>query len=614
MILTTLLLLGYIDEAPAPTSESTPDQPSITDILVSMKDLSIDEFFEESFRQLQLRYPDTLISNGLADKYGVEKNNQFTNISDHYIRETQHLESGILDLLQRYDYDALSSQQQLSYDIYEYYLDDLVHRQEFMYYSYPINSVGNWDTQYWLINSMFNSLPIRTLQDAEDYIVRLSQINSWIKQLLEGLNLREQAGVIPPKFLLQRSINFTDKLIQKQGNGSFDVQAIHLYTFFREKLAQVEISDAQKQNLLDAALTEIEDTVNPAFFKLKDYLIYLESIASDTPGVCTFPQGDAFYNYILRHWTGTDLSPDQVHDLGLAEVVRIQAEIRAAVAEMGYPDISMAELNQLLSTESVLQGDALKKEYERLISQADQAMEGFFDMRPSAEVVIRYDPDAPPAYYQQPPFNGSGPGQMVANLANSAQFIFYNPAVLVHHETIPGHHVQIALAQELGLPTTFRRDIIFNVYRQHLPFQAYKEGWALYAEVLAWEMGLYEDDPLSNLGRLRLQLHRTARLVIDTGIHAKCWTLHEALDYLKEATGSLYNQDQLAQIIAIPGQACGYTIGFLKILELRQRAMDRLRDKFDIKVFHNVILGHGPMPLEILERIVDTWIEVNLSE
>ena len=617
MIIIPLLLLGCTGEVPTPGSKPAPDQPSIADILASLEGLPIDEFFEESFRQLQLRYPDTLISTGLADQYGVEKSNQFTNISDHYIRETQQLESGILNMLQSYDQTALSSEQQVSYDIYEWYLDDLVSRQKFMYYNYPINSVGMWDTTYWLINVLFDSLPVATLQDAEDYIARLSQMDTWMEQLLEGLHLREQAGIIPPKFLIKRSINLVEHYVQTQEDGSVAVQAIRLYTIFCEKLEQAnKITATKKQTLLHAATTEIEDTVIPSFLKLKNYLVYLKSTASDAPGVCTVPQGKAFYTYILRHWTGTDLTADQVHELGLAEVVRIQAEMRSAAAEMGYPeDISMAELNQLFSTDdNVLQGDALKKEYERLIAQADQAMGTFFDLRPNAGVVVCYDPDAPAAYYQRPPPDGSGPGKMVANLVNSAQYIFYNPAVLVHHETIPGHHVQGALAQELDLPTAFRRDTIFNVYRQHLPFQAYTEGWALYAEGLAWEMGLYEDDPLGNLGRLRLRLHRTARLAVDTGIHTKCWNMQEALDYLEKATGSPYDQNQLAHIIAIPGQACGYTIGMLKILELRQRTMDKLGHNFDIKEFHNVILGHGPMPMEILERVVDDWIEAKLSE
>jgi uncharacterized protein (DUF885 family) len=602
-------LIGCIGQTGSPTHKS-----SVDDIVAHLEGLPIDEFFAESFRQLQLRCPDTLIYNGLADEYGVEENDQFTNISDYYIRETQQLESAILDLLRTYDRNAMSSEQQLSYDIYEWYLDDLVRRHEFMYYSYPINSVGHWDTPYWLVNYLFDSLPVADLEDAEDYIARLSKIDTWVEQLLKQLKLREQVGAIPPKFLVQRSIGLVEQHVQKRDDGTFSVEATYLYTTFREKLEQIDdITDEQEQTLLDAALTEIEQTFIPAFLKLRDYLVYLESIASDTPGVGTLPKGEAFYNYILRHWTGTDLSPEQAHELGLAEVARIQAEMRSIAAEMGYPDMSMVELDQLFSTDSPLQGEALKKEYEQLIAEADQAMDGFFDMRPKAGVVVRYDPNAPPAYYEHPPLDGSGPGEMVVNLANSGQFAFYNPTVLVHHETIPGHHVQIALAQELDLPN-FRRDIIYNFYRQHVPFQAYIEGWAFYAEGLAWEMGLYKDDPKENLGRLRLRLHRTARLVVDTGIHAKGWTSQEAIDYFEEVTGYPYNQNRLAQIITVPGQACGYTIGMLKIVELRRRAMDQLGDKFDIKEFHNVILGYGPMPMEILEQVVNDWIEAELSK
>jgi uncharacterized protein (DUF885 family) len=409
-----------------------------------------------------------------------------------------------------------------------------------MYYNYPVNSVGLWDTPYWLINSLFDSLPMTNLQDAKNYITRLSQIDTWMEQLLEQLALREQAGVIPPKFLVQRSIDLVEYHIQKQVDGTCTVQDIHLYTLFCEKIEKIEgITDEQKQTLLNAALTEIEQTFIPAFIKLRDYLIYLESIAGDAPGVKTFPKGEAFYTYILRHWTGTDLTPDQIHELGLIEVARIQAEMRTSAIQMGYAeDVSMAELDRLFTDTDFLRGDPLKKEYERLI----------------------------------------------------------------------------ALAQELDLPTSFRRDIIYNFYRQHVPFQAYSEGWAFYAEGLAWEMGLYKNDSLSNLGRLRLQLHRTARLVVDTGIHAKGWTIKEATDYLEEATGSPYTQDQLAHIIAVPGQACGYTIGMLKIAELRQKATDQLGDKFDIKEFHNMILGHGPMPIQILEQVALDWILASLSE
>lgn len=604
------VLMGCIGQGTKPALEQ---ESSVAAIVAQLEGLPIDEFFEESFRYLQLRDPDTLIYNGLADEYGVEKYDQFTIISDSYIRETQQLESAILDMLRSYDPSSLSSEQKLSYDIYEWYLDDLVRGHEFMYYGYPINSVGLWDTQYWLVYSLFDSLPMNSLQDARNYITRLSQTGTWMEQLLEQLTLREQAGVIPPKFLVQRSINLVEQCIQEREDGTFDAEATYPYTLFRDKLEQIDITDEQEYALLNTALVEIEQIFIPAFIELRDYLVHLESIAGDTPGVGALPGGEEYYTYILRHWTGTDYSPDQIHERGLAEVAHIQAEMRAVAAEMGYPeDISMAELDQLFSTDTeFLQGEPLKNEYERLIAEADKAMDDYFDLRPKAKVIVTYDPEAPPAYYEAPPKDGSGPGQMVVNLANSAQFIFYNPTVLTHHETVPGHHVQIALALELDLPTSFRRDIIYNFYRQQVPFEAYTEGWALYAEGLASEMGLYGDDSLGNLGRLRLRLHRTARLVVDTGIHAKGWTVEEAIDYLTEATGSQYRQNQLAQIIAVPGQACGYNIGMLTILELRQRAMDQLGDKFDIKEFHNVILGHGPMPIQILEQVVNDWIEAN---
>ena len=299
-----------------------------------------------------------------------------------------------------------------------------------------------------------------------------------------------------------------------------------------------------------------------------------------------------------------------MHELGLAEVERIQAKMRVAAAELGYsPDISMAELDELISTGiDLVEGDALLAEYQGRIAQADEAAVGFFDLYPSAPPVVQYDPNAPIGYYEPPPLDGSSPGRMPSNLHNPARYTLYNVPVLVHHETIPGHHVQAAVAQELGLPN-FRRDHIFNVYRQHLPFQAYVEGWALYAEQLAWEMGLYEGDPLGNLGRLRLQLHRTARMVVDTGIHALGWTAGDATDYMEAATGAPYPPEQLYQIIAIPGQACGYNVGRIKILELRQQAIERLSDQFDIKEFHNVILGNGALPLPILERVVIEYIE-----
>ncbi|MGD9100774.1 MAG: DUF885 family protein, partial [Anaerolineae bacterium] len=599
--------------APTLTPQASPDQPSVADVIASLQGLPIDEFFEQSHVQLQLRDPDNLISNGLDKEYGVAHNDRFSDISDAYVRETQQLEAAILDLLRAYDRSALSPEQQLSYDIYEWLLDDLVRRHEFTYYGYPVNSGGMWSLQF-LLTSLLDNMPIASKSDAEDYVARLSQVDTWMEQLLEGLDLRQEAGVIPPQYVIQGAIPQIEGYIQTPEGATLNPRASHLYTSFRERIEQVdEISSQEKQALLDAAQEEIRETFIPAFTELRDYLVRLESVASDELGVGQFPRGEEFYDYVLRHWTSTDIRAGQLHELGLAEVARIQAEMRAVAVEMGYPaDISMAEMDQLVAESDVLQGEELRQEYERLIAQAQQAAQEFFDLFPSAGVVVEYDPFAPPAYYRQPPRDGSGPGRMIVNLVDSAQVIFYNMYTLTHHETIPGHHVQYALAEELDLPK-FRRDTLFDVARQSFTYQAFTDGWALYAQRLAWEMGLYGDDLLGNLGRLRQELHVAARLVVDTGIHAQGWSLQDATVYVEEATGMFYEPNRFRKIINIPGQVCGYNVGYFKILELRQRAMDRLGDQFDIRAFHNVILGHGPMPLQILERVVDDWIETHES-
>lgn len=589
-----------------PAQGLPPELPSVDQILAGLDGLPIGEFMEESYRQLQLRDPDTLIMNGLASAYGLEPSRWFTDRSDAAIRETHRLESAVLELLRSHDRAALSPEQQLSYDVYEWYLDDLVRGHEFMYHSYLVNSLGNWDMIQWLMSFLAEAHPIDDEPDAEDYIARLAQLDTWANQLLEALRLREQAGVMPPQTLVERSVQQLEDSLSMRSDLSFHARTTKLYLSFRSRLEGVEgLSVERKEALLDAALDEIEKAFIPSFDEVRKYLIRLDDLTTNEAGVWKFPDGDAYYAYILRHHTTTDLTPQEVHDLGLAEVARIQSEMRSAAADLGYPqDISMSELDGVISAGAdLLDGRALLAEYERRIAQADEAAASFFDLYPSAPPVVEYDPNAPIGYYEPPPLDGSEPGRMPTNLQNPSRFTLYNVPVLIHHETIPGHHVQSVIAQELAL-ANFRRDHIFNVYRQHLPFQAYVEGWALYAEQLAWEMGLYEGDPLANLGRLRLQLHRTARMVVDTGIHALGWTVGEATDYMEAATGVPYVPEQLYQIIAIPGQACGYNLGRIKILELRQRAVDQLGDEFDIQEFHDVVLGNGALPLPILERLV----------
>ncbi len=594
-----------ISATDVPTAHPELEEPSILDILSLLEGLTIDQFFEESYRQLQLRDPDQLLLDGLADDYGIP-NDRFTNLSDDYLRDTQQLEAGILELLRSYDRNGLSPEQQLSYDIYEWYLDDLVRGHKFRYYDYPVNSLTIWGKQNWLVDLLVNQFPITDKEDAEDYLARLSQTGIWVDQLIEGLKLREDAGVIPPDYLIQESIEQIEGHILWIGPGTYVSKANDLYTTFRDRLDSVDgITNQEKQALLETALEEVEGTFIPAYLKLRSYLETLENKAGSTSGLLQYPDGQAYYAYMLSHEAGTDMSPEQIHELGRAEVTRLQGEMLGAAVQLGYPaNIDMAELQERLFVDSeVLRGESMLVEFQGLIDKANLATDAYFDLLPEGELIIKPEPfGSGIGYYQSPPLDGSGPGVFYTNF--EMELSSHLAPSYIYHETVPGHHLQIALARELDLPT-FRRALVYN---------AYAEGWAVYAERLAWEMGLYEDDPLGNLGRLDFELARAARLVVDTGIHAMGWTRQQAADYYEEATGRPSHPVAMNRYVVLPGQGCGYTIGMHKILELRQKAMDQLGDKFAIKEFHNLILGQGSLPLEILERVVEDWIADQLNQ
>jgi len=349
---------------------------------------------------------------------------------------------------------------------------------------------------------------------------------------------------------------------------------------------------------------------------LREYLIHLQSIATNDAGLWRIPDGEAYYASILRRYTGTDLSADELHEMGITQVALLQGEMQQVTADLGYPsNLSMAEINRIIDENSnALEGDALLAEYQRLVGEAEAAAPDFFGLLPTAGLMITYDASAPvPAYYQSPRIDGSAPGQMIVNLQDPGLFTLYNKTILAHHETIPGHHIQLAITLDLNLPT-FRTTLCSDVYLKDIEFQSYVEGWALYAQQLGWEMGLYGDDQMENLGRLRLMLNQVARMVVDTGIHAKGWTREEAAAYFEQATGRSSSARQMNRYVALPGQAVSYDFGYITILKLRQQAMEQLGEKFDIREFHDAILGSGPMPAGFLERVVDEWIRSRLDQ
>lgn len=600
-------------ETPLPAATTQPAPLSATEVLANLENLPFDEFLDESYRQLQLRDPDKLFMNGYADLYGVVIGGQFTNLSLEYISQTQQLESGILGLLGSYERKSLSIDQGISYDAYEWYLAMRVRGQEYADFKFLVNPV--WGLQNLPVD-LLNELPLETKADAELYIARLANINPWVAQVIEGLQRVEQAGALPPRYVIEDTITQLDGILEIDGQKQPDASILDVYTHFESEVSQIsELNAGEQDALLDSALKEVEESFIPAYLALKDELYKLASRAVEDPNQWHLPGGDDYYSYLLEYYTGTTLNSDQIHTLALAKVSQLQEEIQTAAVELGYPaGISMAELNQRIAEDSeMLTGTALKQKYELLIAAADQASDNYFGRRANAPVVTRVDLDAPPAFYMAPPPGSSDPGVMVINPNINPLYANYNEYVLVHHETIPGHHTQIALAQELELPN-LQRYYAVNPYLQEYILEAFPEGWAFYAETLAWEMGLYADDPLANLGRLRLHLLRTARSVVDTGIHAKGWTLDQAAAYLENVTGMPQNRSSLNRYIVNPGYPNVYNVAVMKIFELRQRAMDALGDKFDIREFHDVILGHGTLPIGVLENVVDDWITAKQNQ
>jgi uncharacterized protein (DUF885 family) len=590
------------DAAPSNAEPEAP--PSAIDELASQfEGLSLAEFFEVSTRALTLRSPETVVALGLTDIYGVEEV-LLNDVSDAYQRETYQVLALILETLKSYDRDALSPEDQISYDVYQWDLEDQLAGLEFIYHDYPatyypITAIHEDNLQF------FSDIhPVSDLNDAQDYVTRLGLVGDKIDQLIENLELRAQAGITPPQYSIQWAVygslgQFVDT----------PARSTRLYTAFKEKLDPLSsITPDDQQALLDEAEKIIAESVLPAYKDLLVYLNRMETYAGGDSGVWRLPQGEAYYAYRLRHFTTTDIPAEDIHQLGLDELVRIHAEMRAAFEQLGYSqDLTIAEAYDRVAQDGGhIAGNDVLKTYESLITAANQNVVAAFDIRPNTDVIVVPDPNGD--YYIHPSFDGSRPGAFYAGVGSSGKEAYAMPT-LAYHETIPGHHFQIALAQEMvDLPS----------FRQGVGFTAFAEGWALYAERLAWELGWYDEDPYGYLGFFQSQAFRAARLVVDTGLHAKGWTFDRAQEFFTQNTGfevgdNVNPQYEIARYLVWPGQSVSYYVGYLKIMELRQRAIDQLGDQFDLKAFHRVVLTNGSLPLEILEKVVEAYIAETLG-
>ncbi|ALO42959.1 DUF885 domain-containing protein [Pseudoalteromonas phenolica] len=505
------------------------------------------------------------------------------------------------------DRSKLDANTQVSYDLMKQRLEDGIADFKWRYHNYPVNQM--FGTHSMVPAFLINQHQVTSVEDAKAYISRLNGVTKVFDQLIDSLEIRAQKGIIAPKFVFPHVIESSKNIIKgapfEKGDDST------LLADFKRKVNKLEIADSEKVALINEATEALKTAIKPSYNKLINYLGKLEKKADTRDGAWKFPEGEAFFNNALARTTTTDLTAKEIHEIGLAEVARIHDEMREIKDKVGFKG-DLKAFMEFMKTDKQFylpNTDEGKEKYLKdataMIDNMKSRLDELFIVKPKADMIVKRveafrEKAAGKAFYQQPAPDGSRPGIYYANLYDMEAMPTYQMEALAYHEGIPGHHMQIAIAQELeGVPK----------FRKFGGYTAYIEGWGLYSELVPKEMGLYED-PYSDFGRLAMELWRACRLVVDTGIHAMKWTRQEGIDYYVNNTPNAKSDGvkMVERHIVMPSQATAYKVGMLKILELREGAKKELGDKFDIRQFHDVVLKNGPVPLNVLEKFVDEWV------
>ncbi|MFC2951083.1 DUF885 domain-containing protein [Marinicaulis aureus] len=590
-------------EAPGQNSAAVPAGAEETEQTESEK---INAWFEEQFEAGVARSPMSQTFLGRKTNYG-----EWDNATDAYAQETHALEMAALsEMRETFDAETLDLSAQLSYRLYEYEGEQSErnfpwrnHWYEFSQFRGPHSSVPAF---------LINQHRVDTLEDAEAYISRLRGVETFLGQHQENAEAQFANGVNPPKWSYPQMIATSKNIIS---GAPFDEsgKTSTILEDFNKKVNALEISDEVKEDLRSQAVDAMLNSVKPAYESLIAMFEEQMETAAVDDGAWKLPDGGAYYANRLQQMTTTTMSAEEIHDLGLSEVARIHAEMEAIKNQVGF-DGSLQDFFVYMREDpderfTYPNTDQGREEYlaeaTAIIDDMRGRLDELFLTKPKADIIVkRVEPfrerAAGKAFYQRPAPDGSRPGIYYANLYNMADMPSYQMRALAYHEGIPGHHMQLAIAQELeGVPS----------FRRFGGFTAYTEGWGLYSEFVPKEMGLY-DDPYSDFGRLAMELWRAARLVVDSGLHDKRWTREEAINYLLENTPNPEGDciKAIERYIVMPGQATAYKVGMLKILELRRRAETALGDGFDVREFHDVVLRDGAVPLAILEENVDAWV------
>ena len=582
--------------------------------LFFMKPYSIDHFLGKELVLSLIDSPEALTYIGIFDKFNwlTKHNSKLTVPEEGDIEDEINKTQEIIKTLYKYDDNNLSDTQKISRKIAIFdYENNLKELKEFPHNDYPLNQIGGIHLN--TIEFMSDMHPVRNKSEADDFIKRVNLIKNVYEGLIEDLEKQSLAEIYPPEFVYERVIDQLDEFI----NYSYDEHP--LYSQFIKKIELLDLNKTEREKYKKDIKIAIDVSVTPGFKLLRSFMLKTQKYANEYHGVWSQPNGDEFYKLKIRTFTTTDYSPEEIHQMGLNEVKRISARMKEILVSLGYDKTKtvgelMNELNEnpdFLYEDTPDRKERVVNDYTDMVNEAIDVMTDYFHTMPKAGVIVKAVPEyseqsAAGGYYQAPALDGSRPGVFYANLYDIKQTPTYSMRTLTYHEATPGHHHQIAHSLENENLTMYRR---FG-YRT----SAFSEGWALYAEQLALEVGLAED-PYDELGILQSELFRANRLVVDTGMHYKKWTREKAMDYMKSVTGMSDTEVkvEIERYIVWPGQALSYKVGMIKILELRERAMNMLGDKFNIKDFHSAVLDHGNPPLFIVEEMVNKMIDETLN-
>lgn len=606
LLISTACVAAIIAGAPSTALAQAAPAPS-ADMSIQTEDARLAAFFERAWQARIALSPQTMTALGIKTDY--DKLDDATDAAAE--RSLALAESQLAQMQAQFDPATVSADSRMSMRLFEYGVQQARLSNRWREWGFQFAANGNPTTG--LPVFLINNHRIGSVSDAEAYVSRIRASERVMGQIADELRQRAAAGVISPNFVFEPSIANTRNIIT---GAPFDDAADNpVWADFQRKVGALETDQATKDRLLAEGRAALTGEWKRGYETVLTALAEVQQQAAAMPnrdgGVWRLPEGEAYYNARLQLSTTTELTADQIHQIGLDEVERIHAEMQAIMDQVGFEG-SLQEMFTLLKTDPRFQYPDTpegKEQYltdaRAFVAQVMEAAPQWFSDLPEAALEVRAveawrEATASIAFYNAPAPDGSRPGIYYVNLSDMTQVLKPQIEGISYHEGAPGHHFQIAYAQEMeGMPS-FRR---FGGYG------AYAEGWGLYAERLGKEMGFYQD-PYSDFGRLSTELWRAVRLVTDTGLHARQWSREQAIEYFR-ANSLLSERDIVKEVeryITNPGQATSYKIGELKIMELRDRARTALADRFDIRDFHAVVLGSGSVPLDVLEDQVDAWI------